>query len=106
MTEEDLIPVDLKLSDAGELVIRWSDGLDQQLSIRFLRERCPCATCLEKKISKDESPSLFPIISHEQTQPLRITSMEPAGNYAYRIEFSDSHSSGVYTLEYLRSLSN
>jgi DUF971 family protein len=30
--------------------------------------------------------------------------MVPVGNYAYRIEFSDGHSTGIYTLDLLRRL--
>ena len=35
---------------------------------------------------------------------LAVTGMQPVGQYAYSIEFSDGHSSGIYTLEYLREL--
>jgi DUF971 family protein len=30
--------------------------------------------------------------------------MKPIGNYAYGIEFSDGHDTGIYTFEYLREL--
>ncbi len=30
--------------------------------------------------------------------------MKPVGNYAYSIEFSDGHDTGIYTFEYLREL--
>ena len=40
----------------------------------------------------------------EEIAPLAITGMQPVGQYAYSIEFSDGHSSGIYTLEYLRDL--
>jgi DUF971 family protein len=30
--------------------------------------------------------------------------MKPTGNYAYGIEFSDGHDTGIFTLELLRSL--
>jgi DUF971 family protein len=30
--------------------------------------------------------------------------MRPVGQYAYAIEFSDGHGSGIYTLDYLREL--
>ena len=30
--------------------------------------------------------------------------MEPAGNYAYHISFSDGHNTGIYTLDYLHAL--
>jgi DUF971 family protein len=30
--------------------------------------------------------------------------MKPVGNYAYSIDFSDGHDTGIYTLESLRQL--
>jgi DUF971 family protein len=30
--------------------------------------------------------------------------MNPVGNYAYSIHFSDGHNTGIYTLESLRNL--
>jgi DUF971 family protein len=30
--------------------------------------------------------------------------MEPVGHYAYSIQFSDGHNTGIYTLDLLRSL--
>jgi len=30
--------------------------------------------------------------------------MKPVGNYAYGIEFSDGHNTGIYSFETLRSL--
>jgi len=30
--------------------------------------------------------------------------MEPLGHYAYSIEFSDGHDTGLFTLEFLRTL--
>jgi DUF971 family protein len=30
--------------------------------------------------------------------------MKPVGQYAYKIEFSDGHDSGIYTLDFLREL--
>jgi DUF971 family protein len=30
--------------------------------------------------------------------------MKPVGNYAYSIDFSDGHNTGLYTLEFLREL--
>ena len=49
-------------------------------------------------------PPLLPVLSPAETVPLAIAAMQPVGQYAYSIEFSDGHSSGIYTLEYLREL--
>jgi DUF971 family protein len=35
---------------------------------------------------------------------LKMLSVEPVGNYAIRIHWSDGHSTGIYTWEYLRRL--
>jgi DUF971 family protein len=37
-------------------------------------------------------------------EPVTIRQMTPVGNYAYSIHFSDGHSTGIYTLDLLRSL--
>ncbi|MDP6722272.1 MAG: DUF971 domain-containing protein [Pirellulaceae bacterium] len=37
-------------------------------------------------------------------QPLRIKGMKPVGNYAYSIDFSDGHDSGIYSFDLLLEL--
>jgi DUF971 family protein len=96
-------PVDLKLSSPDRLQIEWSDGEVKQYPIRELRDNCPCATCEEKR-SADTPQALLPILNAQELAPLRITGMKPTGNYAYGIEFSDGHDTGIFTLELLRSL--
>ena len=39
-----------------------------------------------------------------EDQPMRVVGMKPVGNYAYGIEFSDGHDTGIYTFELLREL--
>ena len=49
----------------------------------------------------------FDLVSNVQEQLdsfVRIMGMKPVGNYAYGIEFSDGHDTGIYTFEYLREL--
>jgi DUF971 family protein len=71
--------------------------------MRELRDGCPCATCREKR-SHPAPPTLLPVLSAAETQPLAIRAMKPVGNYAYAISFSDGHDTGIYTIEYLREL--
>lgn len=96
-------PSELSLVAPDRLQISWSDGQVRHYTIRELRENCPCATCLEKR-SAPEPPTALPILRAEEAAPLRITKMEPLGHYAYSIEFSDGHDTGLYTLELLHSL--
>ena len=97
-------PTDLQLVDPEHLRITWSDGQVRQYTVRELRERCPCATCRERRTSPPPPPTTLTVLSPAETQPLRITSMQPTGRYAYSIHFSDGHDTGIYTLELLHEL--
>ena len=107
----ELYPTELKLDAEGALVIHWSDESTQRLPAEFLRRECPCAICIEKRIAKindaveaESTPGQLPVIRSDQPASITIEGMTPLGNYAYRIDFNDRHTSGVYTLEYLYSL--
>ena len=99
----NLRPTKLELAAPNLLQIEWSDGQRRQYSCRLLRDACPCATCREKRM--DPGPvSLMPILKPGELAPLTFRGMQPVGNYAYQIDFSDGHSTGIYTLESLREL--
>jgi DUF971 family protein len=83
--------------------ITWSDGTVARYSPRLLRDACPCATCRERRAQPAPSP-LLQVLAPEETRPLAVAGMHPVGQYAYSIEFSDGHDSGIYTLQYLREL--
>lgn len=97
-------PQQLKMLDPETLQIRWSDGETLRYGVRHLRENCPCATCMEKQKAPPPMPTALPVITAAETQPLRITKMEPMGRYAYAIHFSDGHDTGLFTLDALREL--
>ena len=102
------VPVSLRKTSDRQLEIVWDDNVRQLIPFRLLRSECPCATCREKAVGKIEAAKtqlgVLPILSHVEGQPLDIVSMRPVGNYAYNIEFSDGHSSGIFTFEYLREV--
>jgi DUF971 family protein len=87
--------------DREALLLAWSDGLVHRIPWRKLRESCPCATCRQKRA---EPAPTFNILSPEEAAPVRATGMYPVGNYAYQIDFSDGHKTGIYSLELLREL--
>lgn len=83
--------------------IVWSDGHAATYPPRLLRDACPCATCRDKRAAP-VAATLLPVLTPQEALPLTVVGMTPVGQYAYSIEFSDGHSSGIYTLEYLREL--
>jgi len=101
-----LQPTRLKLVSPELLQIDWSDGQVRQYTVRELREKCPCASCREKRRGPPPPPTQLPVLSQAETEPLRITKMEPQGHYAYAIHFSDGHNTGLFTLESLREMGN
>ena len=99
-----LQPRHLKLIAPDRIQIDWSDGQSRSYTVRELRENCPCATCRERRRAEPPLPAELPVLTPAETQPLRITKMEPQGHYAYAIHFSDGHNTGLFTLESLREM--
>lgn len=87
--------------DKQSLKIEWSDGVTHTLPWQILRDNCPCASC---RMKRAEPPPLFPVLKPEETAPLFVTGMRPLGNYAYHIDFSDGHNTGIYSLDLMREL--
>jgi DUF971 family protein len=97
-------PVKIALNEAGQLIIDWSDGQRRLYGVRELRDKCPCATCREKRALPAAPAPLLQVLSPAEARPLKIQGMRPVGNYAYTIDFSDGHDTGIFTLEFLREL--
>jgi DUF971 family protein len=110
MSEIGFFPTHLSKDESSrELVIQWSDDVTQRLKYRALRDRCPCAHCIDKRTKGDTNESItsdgmLNVLSAAELQPLDIASMKPIGNYAYGIQFTDGHSSGIFSFGFLRSL--
>jgi len=91
-------PSDLALDDAGTLLVRWDDGKESKFPARWLRARCPCAECVEEWSGKR-------VVGDEQVpETVKPRGMQPVGNYAIRIDWSDGHSTGIYSWDYLLKL--
>ena len=90
-------PLEVELKrEKQTLIVRWSDRHESFYHLRYLRGFCPCAECQGHEIGDwkfIESPA-----------DIAITSIEPMGNYALSICFSDSHNTGIYSWEILREL--
>lgn len=97
-------PTKLSLLADGAVRIEWSDGVTRRYPVRELRDECPCATCREKRAAPPPPATSLTVLSPAEAQPLKLTSMKPVGHYAYAIEFSDGHDSGIYTFDLLREI--
>ena len=92
---------------AQALHLDWEVGVQHRIPWKVLRDRCPCATCQSPPPpSAPGGLELLPVITQAETLPLKAVSMRPMGNYAYAIQFSDGHNTGIYSLDFLRQLGN
>src|SRR5438105_3689316 len=99
------MPLRLNLKKDEKLEIDWQDGHHCVYSISYLRTMCPCAMCKtvrEEGMSKPKTR--LAILPGNFAEPLKAMAAELVGNYALRIEWSDQHSSGIYSFEYLREI--
>ena len=91
-------PEEVEKNPDGSIRIKWADGHEGVYEARYLRLQCHCAACIEEWTGKQiVSPEGIP----EDILPVRIN---PVGQYALQIEWSDGHSTGIYTFDLLRSL--
>ena len=97
-------PTDLQIVEDNALLIKWNDGQQRRYSFREMRDECPGATCREKRVGEQQAPSLLPVLSAAEAEPLRIEGMTPVGSYAYTIAFSDGHDTGVFSFDLLQQL--
>ena len=83
---------------AEDLTIEWRDGLVAHYPFFFLRDVCPCASCIDE-ISGEKvlDPKKIP-------EDIFIRQADYVGNYALRITWSDGHDTGIYAFRFLREL--
>jgi|ERR1043165_4659807 DUF971 family protein len=94
------IHIDLK-KDRG-LTIQWDDGASSYYTIAYLRRMSPSAEAREMREKLKKNP--LTVLPATTGGPLVAVGAEMIGNYAIKIEFSDGHSTGIYSWEYLREI--
>jgi DUF971 family protein len=95
-------PTSIKLAGGNNAVaVHWSDGHVSAFPYAYLRGKCPCATCEEQGPPAVKPPSPLPILGQKPLKPDRA---ELVGRYALQIFWSDGHSAGIYSFNYLRAL--
>ena len=94
----------LKILDKEKLFVKWDDGKESTITLKYLRDECPCANCKgETILLKSYRPQL------PQTQApdmYKIKKIELVGSYAVQITWKDGHNTGIYSWEYLKKLEN
>ncbi len=94
------------LTEGKGLEIDWQDGHRSAWSFAWLREACPCATCVEQRAQEGRKPgqpkAKAAAVLPMYTPPARPASAHAVGRYALQFNWQDGHSGGIYSWEYLR----
>ena len=85
-----------------ELAVAFGDGSEVYLSLELLRRACPCAAC------QGEPDAMGRVIRPEVSigrNGYELRRMDRVGGYALQLFWGDSHSTGIYSFDYLKQLS-
>jgi DUF971 family protein len=93
----EIWPTELRIQDNGtKLRVAFDDGTSYTLSAELLRVESPSAEV------KGHGPGQEQLVFGKRR--VSIIKAEPIGSYAVRLIFSDTHSTGLYTWNYLAKL--
>ena len=89
-------PSEFRLNPARDtLTVAFEDGSRFELRAEYLRVESPSA-----EVRNHGGPKTIVL----GKQDVKISGLEPVGNYALRIGFDDGHDSGLYSWAYLHQL--
>jgi DUF971 family protein len=88
--------------------IDWKDGHTSHWTFQWLRDACPCATCVEEREASGREPgqpkpqpkTALPMFR----EPVRPKEVRAVGRYAISFDWNDGHTSGIFSWHYLRSM--
>lgn len=97
MTATTLWPIEIRLDhDRRVITITYDDGSSAPFEAEYLRVFSPSAEV------QGHSPAQRRLIAGKSR--VRVTAIEPVGNYAVRITFDDGHNTGIFTWDYFGRL--
>lgn len=89
-------PTEIRLNrDRTRLSVTWDNGKTIDYSAALLRERARDASSVRLEVNGLAVPA---------ASSLTITNVEPIGNYAVRLAFSDGHDRGIFPWRYLSEI--
>lgn len=90
-------PIDIRLHQVSRLLeIKFDNNTECQLSCEFLRVYSPSAEVKGHGLGQE--------VLQLDKEDVNIVTIEPVGNYAVKLVFSDGHNTGLYSWDYLYDL--
>ena len=96
-------PEHIAISKSKGIKIDWKDGHHSEYDLEYLRDKCPCAVCTGAHGTAPRQPQAGnPFQLYKPA--LKMLAVEPVGSYAIRVNWSDGHSSGIYSFDHFRRI--
>ncbi len=95
-----MIPVNIKINEKGNLLVKWDDSSESEMQPSHLRRYCPCAVCAS--LEENHHHDSIKVFTDRQ---LNILDLKLVGNYALSISWGDNHNTGIYDFSYLKKIS-
>ncbi len=92
------MPTRVKRTSPKQTDIEWNDGHSSSYPSWYLREKCPCALCV------DEFSGERRIAPGSISSGIERVDVKLVGNYGLQFRWSDKHETGIYTFDYLRRI--
>ncbi|MBF0198571.1 MAG: DUF971 domain-containing protein [Planctomycetes bacterium] len=93
-------PLHVEKADDSRLYVRWSDHHESFYPVADLRRACVCAQCVDEMSGQ---PILNPADVPDTVKPVKVSSL---GRYALAVDWTDGHTSSIYSWAKLRELAN
>ena len=101
-------PEHIAISKSKGIKIDWKDSHHSDYSLGYLRDECPCASCTGSHGTEPQRTNYSAPAKADPFQmfkpTIKMTSVEPVGNYAVQIFWNDGHSTGIYSFDHLRKI--
>jgi DUF971 family protein len=97
-----LEPTHLDVRKTEGLHVEWGDGSTSFYPCELLRRMSPSADSKMMREEIENNP--LAILPNTPSKTIAIENAQLVGNYAIRFTFSDGHTAGIYTWDYLKSL--
>ncbi len=96
-------PIQIKVIEKTALLIKWDEYSESKITLKYLRDECPCANCKgETILLKTYRPPKPTMLSPEM---YKVQNIQSVGGYAIQVSWKDGHNTGIYSWDYLKKLS-
>lgn len=99
-----MIPKQIKIENKNSIKIIFQNERVINISLKYLRDECPCAACKGETILLRTYKPAKPPVAHPEMY--NIKNITTVGGYAIQIEWKDGHNTGIYSWDYLLQLAN